>query len=593
MAEARNNFLGSKMNKDLEQRLVPNNEYRDGQNVMISRSTGDDVGSLENVLGNFSITDFGYAGTRGCAAEIIGYLMDTVGNRVFVFITDYADSSADQLSNFAYSSSTCSIVMRDLDTNSTVKLVDGYWLNFSKTHSVLGVNLIEDFLYWTDNRNQPRKINIKLAESNPSLHYTCEDQISIAKYYPYTAPLLIDDPISSIFMSSPGTSGNYSANQILYLINPLSSGQGARIQVLTVTGGDNIATFKLLDLGGNYTAGLYEVSESADPDGAPYGNALFTITIQTQSTMQDHSSPLLPDDIADNPFYDPYFQGDKDFLKDKFVRFAWRIKFEDNEYSIISPFTQPAFVPSQDGYFITNKQEERTYTSTELNFMVNKVDYVRIVIPSPYKTWADAIDRFKISEIDLLYKQSNLSSVNVVESIKVNGPLFADYLRGDNFLYEYLSQKPYKTLPNKDLLRVYDKAPIRALSQEFAEDAVVYGNYLDKHTPPENLPYFVSADAKWNFTGSGGNGELRKEYQNHTLKQNRTYQVGVVLSDRYGRQSDVILSPPLEESVELPPGSGIYYGDSTITKLFTKKDISEYFKLYCQDQNKFNAFTHV
>ena len=32
------------------------------------------------------------------------------------------------------------------------------------------------------------------------------------------------------------------------------------------------------------------------------------------------------------------------------------------------------------------------------------------------------------------------------------------------------------------------------------------------------------------------------EYPNSTLKQNRNYQVGVVLSDRYGRQSSVILS---------------------------------------------------
>ena len=32
------------------------------------------------------------------------------------------------------------------------------------------------------------------------------------------------------------------------------------------------------------------------------------------------------------------------------------------------------------------------------------------------------------------------------------------------------------------------------------------------------------------------------EYPNSTLKTNRTYQVGVVLSDRYGRQSSVILS---------------------------------------------------
>ena len=44
MAEARNNFLGSKMNKDLEQRLVPNNEYRNAENV----NTSFDVSSMVN-----------------------------------------------------------------------------------------------------------------------------------------------------------------------------------------------------------------------------------------------------------------------------------------------------------------------------------------------------------------------------------------------------------------------------------------------------------------------------------------------------------------------------------------------------------------
>ena len=33
------------------------------------------------------------------------------------------------------------------------------------------------------------------------------------------------------------------------------------------------------------------------------------------------------------------------------------------------------------------------------------------------------------------------------------------------------------------------------------------------------------------------------EYPNHSLKQNRNYQVGFILCDKYGRQSPVILSP--------------------------------------------------
>ena len=55
MAEVKNAFIKSKMNKDLDARLIPQGEYRDAVNVQVSISEGDDVGALENVLGNISI----------------------------------------------------------------------------------------------------------------------------------------------------------------------------------------------------------------------------------------------------------------------------------------------------------------------------------------------------------------------------------------------------------------------------------------------------------------------------------------------------------------------------------------------------------
>ena len=57
MAEIKNNFIKSKMNKDLDDRLVPTGEYRDALNIAISRSEGENVGALENVLGNDLIFD--------------------------------------------------------------------------------------------------------------------------------------------------------------------------------------------------------------------------------------------------------------------------------------------------------------------------------------------------------------------------------------------------------------------------------------------------------------------------------------------------------------------------------------------------------
>ena len=52
MAELKRNFIGGAMNKDLDERLVPNGYYRDAQNVEIVTSEGSNVGSVQNILGN-------------------------------------------------------------------------------------------------------------------------------------------------------------------------------------------------------------------------------------------------------------------------------------------------------------------------------------------------------------------------------------------------------------------------------------------------------------------------------------------------------------------------------------------------------------
>ena len=49
MAEIKNTFLKSKMNKDLDERLLPNGEYRDARNIAISKSEDSNVGAAETL----------------------------------------------------------------------------------------------------------------------------------------------------------------------------------------------------------------------------------------------------------------------------------------------------------------------------------------------------------------------------------------------------------------------------------------------------------------------------------------------------------------------------------------------------------------
>ena len=92
MPELKNNFTRGRMNKDLDDRIVPKGEYRDAANIQVSSSEGADVGAIESVLGNVKISNkpgggnwdssFGWA-TISC----IGAKADTQNEKIYWFIT--------------------------------------------------------------------------------------------------------------------------------------------------------------------------------------------------------------------------------------------------------------------------------------------------------------------------------------------------------------------------------------------------------------------------------------------------------------------------------------------------------------------------
>ena len=117
--------------------------------------------------------------------------------------------------------------------------------------------------------------------------------------------------------------------------------------------------------------------------------------------------------------------------------------------------------------------------------------------------------------------------------------------------YEYNSEKPYKVLPEKQLLRVSDKTPVRAKAQEIVGNRLIYGNITQGYDLPldsnnrKGIDYTVGDQVKSEseFNVNSGIFQHNKEiYKYHNLKQRRTYKVGIVLSDIYGRKSPVILS---------------------------------------------------
>ncbi len=183
MPEIKNSFLKGRMNQDLDSRILPQGEYREAINLLLSRSEGSTVGEFENILGNTNVGTI----SSNKKAHVIGSCVDETNNRVYIFATDFSNTDENVR---APSTATCLIIEFDLSNpGSPTTLVSGHFLNFNQKFPIYGVNIIEELLFFTDNLNQPRRINITTARNAPATSqgpaYTEEPQLSVAKYYPY------------------------------------------------------------------------------------------------------------------------------------------------------------------------------------------------------------------------------------------------------------------------------------------------------------------------------------------------------------------------------------------------------------------------
>ncbi len=669
MPQIKNTFLKSKMNKDLDARLIPNGEYRDGQNISVSSSEGASVGALENIRGNKLLTSFGLTDFN---LEIIGKHVDTENNRIFFFLTNFTDTSIDQLSNLALETASasennytfqrnsganyicyCQIPSSsstiDINSSSIVfdVLVSGSFLNFSKTHPILGTNIVEDLLFFTDDRNQPRKINVKTAIANPLTYYTSEDHISVAKYAPFESISFLKNTTGTVESTLKNESDEW-----------LSAFFGAPGQILSTSGAADTLIFDettsgvttytdvVRHLGSGTPSSPIRVTSSSDPDAShAYVQNIDAVSTPAKVFLKSNKSgtavPIVDIQTTlgwsnghflfqiENPDYNLNFKGDKDLLTNKFVRFSYRFKYDDSEYSLLAPFSQHAFVPKQYGYFIQG-DDDKAKESSIVEFMENQITTAGLVINLPYKL-NELKSKLKIDEIQLVYKASDEENVKVVSSVKVNSPSLQsipstlsiteagsgyttgsysnvaltggggtglkvdivvngagrvtsvtivnsgeNYKIGDlfsiqalgappsgsgaivtvnsfsnKFIYNYTSQKPIKVLPEKEIVRVSDIVPLRAKTQESVGNRIVYGNFLQNNETPKSLEYTLSVVDKGTIST-----DYKKEFLNHNLKQNRSYQVGVVLQDRYGRSSNVIINDE------------VYSNDSLTSTLF-------------------------
>jgi len=406
-------FNGGGMNRDLDDRLVPPGQYREALNVNIGKSESADMGAVENILGTELIGDINTAN-----AKCIGVFRDNFTERIYFFTT--TNNSVNKTNTGTHGIYEFSQVNNQLRT-----LITRSDLNFHQDFSVNGINLVDNLLFWTDNRNCPRKINVEKAR-NDAAYYTnltsLDDVASVAKFAPYDSPTVL----------SIGTT---------------------------------------------------------DEQGA-------TIT--------------------------------SNFLENKMIRFSYRWKFEDGEYSLLAPFTTTMFSRLNNPDVISTTSGD----FGEIETFINAIKAVQLRVPTP--------TGYGIVEAELVYKETGSTTLYVVESKPVTTTATLV-----NFFYE--SQDPFKTLPPDQLTRVYDAVPRVAKTQELAGGRIVYGNFLQNY----NIP-----DISFNVTNTGEAAARNARIPYLSVKSRRTYQIGIVLADKFGRQTPVILSNTGGDSIYVDPDTG-------------------------------------
>jgi hypothetical protein len=633
MPELANNFRLGKMEKDLDDRLVPNGSYRDALNVEIATSEGSDVGALQKTLGNTLISTISPHSSSKC----IGYIRDTKNNKIYWFVcSDTKDLIVE------YSESSGGILPVIVDTGSV--------LNFSQDYLITGVNIIDEVLYFTDNYNEPRQVDIAYWKSQTSNFTNTSTglqagKITVIRKSPLNAPVF--SSLTTATITGPGTesgdqvyikingslvitlssvavldtisnitfveladdtqtaSVNYITGTELTLINEI--GQQAVIRItnnaspftaILVSKDNNLSDSEDLSVSGtkgtqqlaysNFSsnphpvywnpqqansiaipkAGTYDITIKLDVttvyteagytpsyrfnysiNGAAEVSTTFSssvavttisltnqifqsdnnnivITVQIQSLQQpspNAGAPLLVIGYGDagagtgsyftavnSTFYNKYTSVAKPIdglFQDKFPRFAYRYKYNNGQYSCISPFSLPAFIPG--GY------QYETKNAYNLG-MVNTVDSITL---TGWNTDIAANYVDFVEEVDVLYKISSDQNIYILDTLKSTIPS----------TLVVRDEQIYRVLDSIQILRPFDSVPKKAKAQELIGNRLVFSNYTQNFTYGSTPIFTINVLTNQTDTFN----------QKLSVKSNRIYQFGIIFQDAYGRQTPV------------------------------------------------------
>ena len=360
MANLTRNFVAGKMNKTFDERVVPAGEYIDALNVRMGSTEDSEVGALENTKGNLPLTTLMYEGqVLSNDARCIGAFQDGANETIYWFVHDPdfalgATGKLDLIVSVNVLTSTLTYHVISIDDGDSVNTT----LNFNPTYLITGVDKVDNLLFFTDDYNPPRFINVNRSYALPNAFYFDDallaEALHVIKKPPLEAPTVV-------------------------------------------------------------------------------------------------------------PYITP---GDEQFMVDRFICFAYRYRYADNEYSATSQWSDIAFLPNPFEYSLDSALNDG---------MTNVFNAAHVT----YNTGGPLV-----VGIDLLFKEANSSVIKVIEKLNKAELGLPDYY---NDTFDFVNSKIFTILAQSEILRLYDNVPRFAKAQTVMGNRLMYGNYVEGYNLIDDL----------------------------------------------------------------------------------------------------------
>ncbi len=194
MTKLTRNFVAGRMNKVVDERLLPEGEYIDAMNVRMGSTENSEVGVIENTKGNLPLTNLTY--TNGTLlstnAKCIGAIEDSANEAIYWFVHDPtfsvgATGKLDMIVSFNVSTGILTYHVISINDGSNVNTT----LNFNPSYLITGVDLLDNkLLFFTDDYNAPRVIDITTNYPNPvaNIDAVSAESLLVIKKPPVQSP---------------------------------------------------------------------------------------------------------------------------------------------------------------------------------------------------------------------------------------------------------------------------------------------------------------------------------------------------------------------------------------------------------------------